>query len=334
MGGSRRQDAGKAEGKGRGVLSAATEVGTDWEEAWERGRGMLEGVARRRVKGASEEVELAVLDWGGEGDLVLLHHANGFCAATLAPIAKALRDRFRVVSIDARGHGDSTAVSPVGEPDPYAWQTLARDLGTAVGELLLLTGHERVALAIGHSFGGALILKAASAQPADFERLLLCDPVILPPMTPEEQAARSDSIGLASATRKRRDRFPSREAAFEHFRSRALFANFTPEALALYVGEGMAETTEGEVALKCDRNVEAAIFGGGGASASIDSVDRVTAEVVFVHAERGNFLREVYEDVASQMTHARVESLDVGHLFPLEEPECVLKLVDEWLGNA
>jgi len=293
---------------------------------------MLEGVTRRRVEGASPEVELALLDWGGEGDLVVLHHANGFCAATMAPIAKALSDRFRVVSIDARGHGDSTSVPPSGEPDPYAWQTLAADLENAVRELLSLTGQERVSLAIGHSFGGALMLRAAIANPSHFERLLLCDPVILPPL-PDPHKAPSASNVLSESTRKRRDRFPSREEAFRHCRSRDLFANFTPEALALYVGEGMAETAEGDVALKCDREAEAAVFGGGGESRLIEGVERVRAEVVLVHAQRGNFSLEYYEEVASRMTRARVVCLDTGHLFPLEEPERVLKLVDEWTTN-
>ncbi len=315
-------------------MSAVSEIGISWAEARDRGRALLEGVTRRRLEGASPEVELGALDWGGEGELVVLHHANGFCAAMLAPIAKGLSDRFRVVSIDARGHGDSTKVAPGGDSDAYSWRVLGEDFDSAIRELLSQTGHERVALAIGHSFGGALALRAASANPEAFERLLLCDPVILPLMTPEERRARSDSTGLAASTRKRRDRFTSREQAYEHFRSRALFSTFSLEALALYVDEGMTDTAEGEVALKCDREIEAAIFDGGGASAADEIVDRVTADVVFVHAERGNFSREYYEEVASHMSRARVESLDAGHLFPLEEPERVLALVDDSMRNA
>ncbi|MCP4903754.1 MAG: alpha/beta hydrolase [bacterium] len=313
-------------------MSASRETEMNWEETWAHARALLDGVTRRRMKGASSEVELALLDWGGEGDLVVLHHANGFCAASLAPIAKGLSDRFRVVSIDARGHGDSTSVSPGEGTDPYGWQTLAADLDSAIDALLSLTGHERVAFGIGHSFGGALFLRAASANPAKFERLLLCDPVILPPLTDEDRS-RSNASALVAKTRERRDRFPSYEAAFEHCRSRALFSDFTPEALALYVGEGMRPTADGEITLKCDREIEAAIFGAGGTSAVVEGVEGVLADVVIVYAERSDFSREYFEEVASRMMRARVEGLDVGHLFPLEEPEHVLKLVDEWMEN-
>lgn len=285
----------KASADASGAASDAESIAA-WGEALARGRAALEGVTRRRVKGATRDVELAVLDWGG--------------------------------------HGDSTSIPPGADTDSYAWRTLALDVGNAIGALLSLTGHERVGLAIGHSFGGALLLRAAAEHPARFERLLLCDPVIVPPMTPEQRRARSHTVGLAASTRKRRDRFPSRAAAFEHCRTRGLFADFAPEVLALYVDEGMRDTPEGERALKCDREVEAAIFDAGGASVLIEAVDRVTAEVLFVHAQRANFSREYYEEVASRIPRARVESLDVGHLFPLEEPERVLKLVDEWLSNA
>lgn len=301
----------------------------DWEQASAAARPLVSEATRFGVPGAAPGVEISVLDWGGSGELVLLHHANGFCAASLGQVAVALSERFRVVSIDARGHGDSTSVMPGGDPDPYDWDLLARDANSAIRAILEKTGHERVALAIGHSFGGALLVRAAGEAPDLIERLLLCDPVILPPMTPEQEAERSNGAGLAAATRKRRDRFPSFEAAYDHCRSRGLFAAFTPEALALYIGEGMVETADGEVTLKCHRDVEAAIFDGGGLSSAVGSIEDVTAKVMFVHAQRGNFLASYYEEVATRMAQASVVSCDLNHLFPLEEPPRVLEFVDE-----
>ena len=40
---------------------------------------ILADVIRRRVSLASG-LEIALLDFGGDGPLALLHHANGFCA--------------------------------------------------------------------------------------------------------------------------------------------------------------------------------------------------------------------------------------------------------------
>ena len=90
----------------------------------------------------------------------------------------------------------------------------------------------------------------------------------------------SNGPGLAAATRKRRNVFPSLEAAYEHCRTRGLFADFTPEALALYIAEGMAEDQAGEATLKCDREVEAAIFDGGAFAAVAEGVGEATAQVL------------------------------------------------------
>ncbi len=313
--------------------SESTERGT-WAEAWSAGKAMLAGVTRRHVRGGSPGVEIALLDWGGEGELVLLHHANGFCGATLAPIASALRDRFRVVAIDARGHGDSTSVPPDEAADAYAWSTLVGDLEAVLPQILDETGHASVRLAIGHSFGGTLVLAAAERRPALFEKILLCDPVILPRMTAEENVAHTRKTGLVGATLKRRDRFPSREAAFDHFRSRGLFARFTPEALALYVGEGTRTNADGGIELKCDRRAEAAIFAGGGLIDLDTEADRVTAQVLFVHALDGNFSRTRYDDLAGRMNDARVESVEAGHLFPMEEPERVIGFATGMLSGT
>ena len=304
------------------------EIEMDWNQAVAGGRKMLEGVQRIRLPGADAGVEIAGLDWGGEGELVVMHHANGFCGATLAPIAAALRDRFRVVTLDARGHGDSTPVKPGPAGEGYDWDTLALDAECAIIELLKRTGQDSVALAIGHSFGGALLLRVAERLGSRVQRLLLCDPVLLPQLTPEQAAERKRVPGLAAATRKRRFEFPSREEAYEHCRTRGLFADFTPEALALYVEEGMAESPTGQVTLKCDREAEAAIFDGGAFASVLEGLGEVTAKVLFVHAERGNFSRAYYEEVAGRMRDAQVCGAQLDHLFPLESPTAVIEFID------
>ena len=58
-------------------------------------------------------IEIAGLDWGGEGPLALLHHANGFCAATWTLVAQGLTGSHRVVAIDlsdAAFEPDSTEI--------------------------------------------------------------------------------------------------------------------------------------------------------------------------------------------------------------------------------
>lgn len=318
-------------------LAVAREQERVWRDAWSSALPLVDGIARGRLPGAEPGVELAFLDWGGSGPLVVLLHANGFCAGTWAPIAAALRRTHRVVALDARGHGDSTPVPPTDDRSAYAWSTLAADVDRALAVLLERTGHARIALGVGHSMGGALVAANAVERPERFERLLLCDPVLLPPVersaATDGAPARPPSNPLAAATRKRRDRFPSPAAAYAHCRSRGLYAGFTKEALALYVGFGMRETPAGELALCCDREVEAAIFDNGGTLDLMPRFDRLRAELLILYAAKSGFSRPYYEALARRAPNARVETVDAGHLFPMDEPPLVIdairRLTDE-----
>ncbi len=69
-------------------------------------------------------VRLHTLDWGGDGDPIVVLHATGFLGRIYAPIASALTRIGHVYSYDQRGHGDS-APSPDGE---YDWQRTMEDL--------------------------------------------------------------------------------------------------------------------------------------------------------------------------------------------------------------
>jgi pimeloyl-ACP methyl ester carboxylesterase len=298
-----------------------------WQAAWGRALPLVDGVARGRLPGADPGVELAYLDWGGEGPLVVLLHANGFCAATWAPIAVALRGRFRVVALDVRGHGDSTPVPPGEDLAGYAWTTLAADVDRALAALLERTGRERIAVGVGHSMGGALVAANAVRRPERFERLLLCDPVLLPPVPAPAGDGPPPSNPMAASARKRRDRFPSAAEAYAHCRSRPLYAAFTPEALALYVGLGMHELESGERTLKCAREVEGAIFASAGMFDLMEAFAGLAPELVILHAGRGNFSRPYYEALARRAPNARVEGVDGQHLFPMEEP----RIVVEWI---
>jgi len=282
---------------------------------------MLDRVRRRRVPSCEPAVEIALLEWDGDGPLALLHHANGFCAGMWDEVAQGIRQRFRVVALDARGHGDSSKPE---DPHAYAWERFVDDL-LAVAEPLARAAGGRIALGLGHSFGGAAMLLAASRRPELFERLVLVDPVIRDPswdgyVPPGE----SPGAHLAARARRRRDVWPSRAAALRRWSERELFASCTPRALELYAAEGLHQRADGQVELKCPREVEAAIFDRGGSLDPFPHVHRVTASTLFLRAARGNFSRETYQALADAMPDARVEDADAGHLVPMERPDLVI----------
>jgi pimeloyl-ACP methyl ester carboxylesterase len=127
---------------------------------------------QRFVVHGSSRVELAYSDVGA-GRAVLNAHGLTASRAVVANSGlgdfSAVSQRARLVSYDARGHGESSGGT---EPADYAWPNLAYDL-------LALAAHvspdERVS-GIGVSMGTATLLHAAVKQPARFERLVLTAP--------------------------------------------------------------------------------------------------------------------------------------------------------------
>ena len=291
-------------------------------------------VVRRKLRLDDRGVEIGLLDWGGTGPLALLHHANGFCAALWAPVAERLRERFRVVAMDARGHGDSSLPAEGLVPEAFDWEAMSGDLAAVALLLLEESGDRQIGLGLGHSFGGTLTLAAESAHPGLYREIVLADPVV--PPTPE-MLARMDwgeRPPLAEGARRRRNVWPSREEARSHLGEKALFERWTARALDLYVSEGLRDREDGQVELKCSGEVEALVFE---SSASIDLFARVpgvAAPTLFLWARNGNFQRAFYEELCAKMCQAEIRDSDAGHLLPMEEPAWVADQVLEFCSSS
>jgi pimeloyl-ACP methyl ester carboxylesterase len=297
----------------------------------ENSRLVLDDVIRRRLAFPERGVEIALLDWGGTGPLALFHHANGFCAATLDLVARPLRQHFRVIGMDARGHGDSSRPSGA---DAYQWREFGADLA-AVARTLAAELGGRIALGLGHSFGGTSMLLAAAQEPALFERLVLVDPVLHAPRAAEswdpQRLARAGS--LVERASRRRTLFPDRAAARENWRDKELFADWDPRAFDLYLAEGMADRPDGQVELKCAPETEAAVYAAGPTTDVWDRVAKVVAPTLLLWASRGDFPRAVFADYAARMAEGRIQDIDAGHLVPMEEPEIVVDAVLAFTGR-
>ncbi len=283
---------------------------------------MLSQARRRKLVLPDSAIEIALLDWGGEGPLALLHHANGFCAGVWGPVAERLSDHYRVIAMDARGHGDSS--KPEGA-NCYRWEFFGRDV-LGVAEILAAEHPDgRVALGLGHSFGGSSILMASAERPDLFERNVLVDPVILPPdWARAASAADSPGNALAEGARKRRQVWPSRQAARVKWSEKKLFADWDPRVLDLYLAEGLADRPDGQVELKCSGEIEAVIFEATGSFDLWPSADRARTPTLIEWAAHGSFPRTVFEQFAARMTDARVCDVDAGHLAPMQHPDRVV----------
>ncbi|MCE7795726.1 alpha/beta hydrolase [Sphingobium sufflavum] len=115
----------------------------------------------------SQGLAIHYLDWGNAGAPVLiLLHGNADHARSWDWTARALRDRFHVVAMDLRGHGDSDWSADGGYLAPYHVLDLV--------ELVDHLGADKVTI-LGHSFGGNISWHYAALYPDRVEKLVVVD---------------------------------------------------------------------------------------------------------------------------------------------------------------
>lgn len=112
-------------------------------------------------------IQLHYLDWGGDGEIMLLVPGLSHTAHTYDAIAPAFRDRYRVIAVTRREHGASDKSESV-----VALETLVDDLADF---LALFTS--KPAVITGQSFAGIEISRLASEHPELVRALIFLDAV-------------------------------------------------------------------------------------------------------------------------------------------------------------
>jgi pimeloyl-ACP methyl ester carboxylesterase len=271
---------------------------------------------------AADGAFLATLHWGGRGRPLYLVHATGFCKELWDPVARALTDRVAPRAIDVRGHGRSD------KPDTdYSWDRFASDLAAWISA----EGAEDV-FAMGHSSGATAIALAAAREPALFSRILLLDPVLLPPPGERDEAERAGGFGLAERARKRRGEFPSLAALREQLRPKPPYSLFTDEVFELYLAHAVETLPDGAARLRCPPEIESRIYTGTTAVDPWQELARITARTRAVIPKATGMRPHLQQRLASEVPGIDVVRVPGTHFLPLENPDLTTRLAREWFA--
>ncbi|HEX6237913.1 MAG TPA: alpha/beta hydrolase [Acidimicrobiales bacterium] len=266
-------------------------------------------------------VMLALHDLGGDGPPLLLCHPTGFHGMVWAPVAAELATVARCWALDFRGHGDSTSPAD----GRFAWDGMADDVLAAIDHL-----HAVPAFGVGHSMGGAAMLAAEQRRPGTFSGLWLFEPIVI--ARGEGVVARPNP--LAAAARRRRPRFPSREAAYDNFAAKPPLATLAPDALRAYVDHGLRDVAGGdEVELKCDPEVEARVFDAGMRHRAADHLSEVRCPVTVAVSGDASIPALAAPGIAAALPAGRLERHpNLTHFGPMEDPPAVASAIRTDLG--
>lgn len=220
-------------------------------------------------------VSLAVHDVGSGGlhtCNMVFAHANGFHSRCLDDMIGHLPDRFVAASYDHRGHGASL------RPDGWTfdWSDLADD-AVAVTERL-----DTPVVGFGHSMGGAVLLLAAQRRPDLFAALVTFEPIAFPPVGGLDDG--DDENPMAAGALRRRNRFASREEAFDNYRRKPPLALIAPSVLQAYVDHGLHPDDDG-FTLACAPQTEADAYTSAGQNGVWQALPNINTRVLVLGGE-------------------------------------------------
>lgn len=269
--------------------------------------------------------EFSVLHRPASGErraVVHFLHATGFNAETYRHLFAALDPSLDVYAMDARGHGLSQA--PANPRKLRSWAPFRRDL-----EALVETVPQPLVL-VGHSMGGTVSMEFAAHRPDLVRGLVLVDPVFAPP----DRIVRSALlrffglsgrvIPVAKLAAKRREEFPSKEAAVDNYVGKGPFRTWERTWIETYIDGGTVPSEAG-IRLSCAPEWESRTF----AKATVDpyrSLRRVSCPITLLTRERNGppFNRASRDAFMKCQPSTRLLVLeDASHFLAMESPEVV-----------
>jgi pimeloyl-ACP methyl ester carboxylesterase len=273
---------------------------------------------------------------------VIFSHGNSFPASTYRVLLDSLRSRgFEVDALEKFGHDPKYPVTD-------NWPHLVEQLADFARQRMAASG-SGPALLVGHSLGGILSLMCAALHPELAGGVVLVDsPVVggwrARTLNLFKRTPFLKNVSPGTVSRKRRNSWEHREAVFEHFRSKKVFARWDPQVLHDYIDHGTFDSEElpapGVAAgamsrsLSFDRDIETAIYET--IPHNLNALLRahpLQCKAAFIGGRQSVEMKRAGMALTERVTRGRIAMLDGTHLFPMEKPIATAAAIEAALRN-
>jgi len=264
--------------------------------------------------------------------LVMLN-ANGFNAYSYKSILQPLG--FNTIALDMRGHGMSNL--PIDIHNLKNWNIFRDDIIEFFDRYI----KNPVVLA-GHSYGAVSGILAMPEIKNKVTGFVGFDPVLLP--WPARlfshfswfREIAKQKLPVAKHAGRRKYKFESFEAAFDRYKKRGVFKDFTNDALKNYLIGGLVYDDEG-VKLSCNPLWEQAIYAAQAHNVfnSIKYLPQKNSDIIFAgrrgsvsyQSGRNAFERKLGKNSVSY-------NLELDHMFPFNNPDFAISRLQEALSKS
>ncbi len=268
------------------------------------------------------------IDFGGSGEFVHFLHANGFPPLTYREYLTKIAQQYHVVATETRPLQLDTDHEAFND-----WWQISADFITYIQ-----THHQHPIIGIGHSIGAVVTMHAAIQRPDLFKKIVLLDPVFLPPTfsfmwTFARWFNQGHRHPLHGSAMRRRTEFESRTALFQKFKKARNFRNFTDESLRNYIEAITIENPDGTAVLSFKKEWEAQIYKTMPARIW-RYVRKLTVPASVIYADKSDVMLagsvSAMKKYAPQTVLHQIEN--ASHLLPMEHPDLVAKVTLDFLS--
>ncbi|MBR3113631.1 MAG: alpha/beta hydrolase [Methanobrevibacter sp.] len=259
------------------------------------------------------DIEICIDDTEhGENSLLLIHGLTGN-KTTMYPIRDMFKDDYRVITIDTRGHGEST------RPKKYTIDDHAYDIHEIIKELNL----ENVNI-LGYSMGSYIALRTAEVKCDDIDNLIL---LCTKPHGKTSSVARLLKEADMDIT----------QVTQEEMMGVILKASLAPQSYEKAInGElNVEELLKGDESQELSEEEKAAEDASLANFDNSNDYDKVTCRTLVIGAEYdGINPPELGREVADGIKDAEFELIkDAGHLVIVEQPDEFKDIVNNFLNQ-
>ncbi|MRX09893.1 alpha/beta fold hydrolase [Pseudoduganella sp. FT25W] len=255
-------------------------------------------------------------------------HANSYPAGVYRQFFALLGEHFDIQSVDMHAHNPDY---PVTDGWPHLVDEYIRELTTRYNEPVIL---------VGHSLGGMLSLMVAHKRPD----LVRCVVMLDAPVVGGWRAfawrmikllGRAYVVPPAKFSIRRRNVWPSVDAAYQHFAAKDLFAAWAPGVLGDYMDSGLKPHPEG-VQLRFTRENETAVYAT--LPHHLPQLLRggYPVPIGFIGGDNSWETSQSGHQHTKALVGSHFRIVPGGHLFPMESPavaaEATKQMIDELLA--
>lgn len=246
-------------------------------------------------------------------------HGNGFPAGTYRRFLSYLEPHYQIGVTEKVGHQPEYPVTD-------GWRHLVQELIDT-----LEASYQQPVILVGHSLGGLLSLMAARVRPDLIRSVVVIDSPVVAGWRAQlvramKQIPMMKRYSPAYYSEKRKHRWPDREAAYQHFASKPVFAAWQPEVLRDYVEFGTRQTEDG-VELSFSREVETAIYLTLPHRLGRLLKHRPSLPLGFVGGTNSVECRQAGDFYTKKLMGKHYTLIQGSHLIPMEQPEQTAKAV-------